>query len=226
MPAAFDEGPLLRCPPVPEGGCPSLPLAHTEAGQALYRVCSASREILELDGRTTSDYRFSPIFEAEAAPVSVYYTALHPRAALAETVLRHRYAGSPGALYRRDLEGRQLVELRVKRSIAYVPLFGPVGQRLPYGAADAISKADAGQYARTRAWAEAVMKAHPDAEAIAWTSAQDLQYPNLMLWKRAGTPDPLDALELVGDPLPLLHPAVLGQIAGLAALTGHVLDVD
>jgi hypothetical protein len=47
-----------------------------------------------------------------------------------------------------------------------------------------------------------------------------------MLWQRPGCPSALEALRLVEEPISLLHPAVLGQIADVASMTGHVLDLS
>lgn len=226
MPPGFEAGPPIRCPAPPADGCPVLPISQALPGEMLFRVCSDSRAIRELDARASADYRFSPLLAPDGSIAPVYYTAFHPRAALAETVLRHRYAQAPGTIYRRDLEGKQLVQLEVQRPIPFVPLFGPAAQKLGYNTATAIAQADAGQYPMTRAWAAALFVAHPDAEAIGWISAQDLEQKNLMLWQRAGGRSALEALRLVEEPISVLHPAVLGQIADVAAMTGHVLDLS
>lgn len=203
-----------------------LPISQALPGEMLFRVCSDARPILELDARGSADYRFSPLMAPDGSIAPVYYTAFHPRAALAETVLRHRYAQAPGTIYRRDLEGKQLVQLEVQRPIAYAPLFGPAAQKLGYNTATAIAQADAGQYPMTRAWAAALFVAHPEAEAIGWISAQDLEQKNFMLWQRPGCRSALEVLRLVEEPVSLLHPAVLGQIAEISQITGHVLDLS
>jgi hypothetical protein len=220
-----NTAPVVVCPAVPAESLPVLPSLHMSAGTRLYRVCSSLRDPLEMDSREVTDFRFSPLRAESGSVVPVLYTAHSPEVCLLETVLRYRLTNETTAIFRRDLENRQLVEYELQEPLKLVTLASAGAHRLGEGIAVSIAHADARQYSRTRAWAEAIYVANPDSEGLSWISNQHLHSQNVMFWAREGKRQPNALLKVTPDPASLLSRRVVGMLAELASETGHVLDL-
>jgi RES domain len=174
--------------PAPTGLDPALDNSWTE-GSRFVRVYERAYGPLNFNPTDVSR-RFRPVRDDDDNVIATAYGAIDVETALAEVLLRGVETLSRGVrrrVYRKQVNGLDLVALTIERDLTLVRLHGLGLQRLGLQRADIID-CDEADYAYTAEWAQALFDCDESVDGIAWTSRQNDSARAAMLW--AGRVDP------------------------------------
>lgn len=123
------------------------------AGSTWWNVThhSFAAEVFNSSGKGAA--RFSPLFDADGAPVPVLYAARHPVAAMLETVFHNVWGQRAKRVGRADLTGRVLRQMRFDVDVRVVDLSDAELARHGIGRDQLVSTSPE-HYRGTRAWAD------------------------------------------------------------------------
>ena len=146
------------------------------------------------------DTRFAPIALPDGSPVHTYYMSSSAECAYIESVLHDVCLAPPGAFEVARLRYFRLATLQMVRDIHAVSFHTKDLPRLNLTRGQLIDSLPA-CYPETRAWAQAAVDQHPEADGIAYGSRRDDSARCLMLVKDALSAPPFDVVD--DEPLAL-----------------------
>jgi RES domain len=161
--------------------------------------------------------RFHPFRDSRDAVVPSLYGASTLDGALSESIFHNVPArGSGKAIRRSVLKPMQVSTIAARRDLKLVQLHGHGLSRLGITRAELID-AEARQYSRTAAWAEALYTRVEKADGLVWVSRKhETSFALVLFGDRADRSD----LEVIEPPLPLFVGDGLEEIQRIANLAG------
>lgn len=139
---------------------------------------------------TDASGRFRPVYDSGRV-VPTAYAADDEETALAEVLLRGVDAlsdGRPPRLYRKEVEGIEMVRLLPTREISLARMNGPGLTRLELLRTQLIDLYPP-DYAYTAVWAQALYDCPADLAGISWTSRQNDSGRAVVLWQGPLAPE-------------------------------------
>jgi RES domain len=186
--------------PAPRGLRPALD--PWPAGKPLVRLFHRDRGPLGFNPSSVSA-RFRPVHDRDGAVVPTAYAAADRETAFAESLLRGAdflARDERPRLYRKEVEGIEMVTLSPRRELPLARLHGQGLTRLRVLRSELIDVGPT-DYPYTADWAQAIYDCPAKVAGIAWTSRQNDSERAVMLWQ--GPVDPAADLEQADDPVPL-----------------------
>jgi hypothetical protein len=135
------------------------------AGQRLWRIHRAADDPCAFPARV---YGIGGRFDSPTPGVTQLYLGDSPQACVAETILRDMPLSDSGPrlVPRVGVAARAITEVTLERELRLVSLHGPHASAIGQGAW--LTKSTPADYPLTRAWADAIRAAVPDAHGLLW----------------------------------------------------------
>ena len=144
-----------------------------EAGTILHRVHQGKYRADQFNPGTQGNARFSPIRDAQGAPIPTLYGGATMDCAMMETVF-HDVPHAPGfkTLDKRKLEGQVHSCVEVTQDLQLVDLASVPLRKLGVTRRQLIDT-EKDQYPATRQWGARLHAKHPRVQGLSWISRQD-----------------------------------------------------